>query len=128
MRRRVVLSRLSLFLLAMRASRGLEEEEEEGEEEDEEEEEVEVVVMEKTRGRGLGGRALGEGLNEGGVGRLCWGGGWVQGLLCLGAALMLHNTADCRSMPLSPATSAQGGVTRRGVVLTYRLSLVIGSQ
>jgi len=26
------------------------------------------------------------------------------------------------------ATSAQGGVTRRGVVLTYRLSLVIGSQ
>ena len=26
------------------------------------------------------------------------------------------------------ATSAQGGVTRRGVVLTYLLSLVIGSQ
>jgi len=26
------------------------------------------------------------------------------------------------------ATSVQGGVTRRGVVLTYRLSLVIGSQ
>ena len=26
------------------------------------------------------------------------------------------------------ATSAQGGVTRQGVVLTYLLSLVIGSQ
>jgi len=26
------------------------------------------------------------------------------------------------------ATSAQGGVTRRGVVLTYLLSIVIGSQ
>ena len=26
------------------------------------------------------------------------------------------------------ATSAQGGATRRGVVLTYRLSLVIDSQ
>jgi len=48
---------------------------------------------------------------------------------------LCHNKAPPFSLPLPPspataywATSAQGGVTRRGVVLTYRLSLVIGSQ
>jgi len=39
-----------------------------------------------------------------------------------------RDEGEDRHLPVPPATSAQGGVTRRGVVLTYLLSLVIGSQ
>ena len=46
---------------------------------------------------------------------------WVQYDVGLATRLLVLATAYW-------VTSAQGGVTRRGVVLTYLLSLVIGSQ
>ena len=56
---------------------------------------------------------------------------------CLPVSHLLFDGNTFTHVPLLPppsarhrywATSAQGGVTRRGVVLTYLLSLVIGSQ
>ena len=52
---------------------------------------------------------------------------WTVSLLCLWA----QGRAESGGIVFATAywaMSAQGGVTRRGVVLTYLLSLVIGSQ